>query len=337
MPGTDGAAFLAQVRELAPDTVRVLLTGNADLNSAIVAVNEGQLFRFLVKPCAPDALLKALDAAIEQHRLITAERVLLEQTVHGSIKALTDLLAIVQPASFGRATRLKRLVEALAAELALPDSWQVQVAALLSQVGYIVVPPEVADRIREGRPLSRPERDLVARLPRLAEQLIASIPRLDGVRAILLQQDAAFEADRSTSAGWSRSAVPIGARLLKAAMDYDSLEAQGMPPGAVLDTLEGRSGLYDPAVLGALRHVCGVGKRAAIVAAMRLADVRLGMIFATDVVAPNGVLLVARGQEVTPSLIERIENFWPAFAKSLQVSMVVRGADVGPAAIQPTA
>ena len=134
MPGMDGVAFLGRVRQRAPETVRVLLTGQADVTGAMAAVNEGQIFRFLLKPCAPDALGKALSAAVEQHRLVTAERVLLEQTLHGCIKALTDLLAIAQPASFGRASRLKRLVERLAVELGVPDRWQVEIAALRSQV-----------------------------------------------------------------------------------------------------------------------------------------------------------------------------------------------------------
>jgi response regulator RpfG family c-di-GMP phosphodiesterase len=314
MPGTDGIVFLGCVRQRAPDTVRVLLTGQAELDGAIAAVNEGQVFRFLVKPCDQSALLGALRAAVGQYRLITAERVLLERTVHGSITALTDLLAIVQPASFGRGTRLKRLVEALAADLDVPERWQVEVAALLSQVGYIVVPPEIAERLRAGRPLNRAERDLGASLPRLAEQLIESIPRLEGVREILRHQQAGYAPE---------SGVPIGARLLRVANDFDVLETQGMTPGTALDALEGRRDAYDPAVLAAMRRVCGLVKRLAVVQELRLADVQIGMIFATDVASPNGLLLVARGQEVTTGLRERITNFWDGFATSLRVQMIV--------------
>jgi response regulator RpfG family c-di-GMP phosphodiesterase len=443
----------------------------------MAAVNEGQIFRLLVKPCASDALGKAVDAAAEQHRLITAERVLLEQTVHGCIKALTDLLAIVQPASFGRATRLKRLVEtlaveldvpdrwqvevaallsqvgyivvpsqvaervhrgqrltraeqelvarlprvaeqliasiprmdgvreilvhqqapfvpasdpagapdtsgvpigsrllrlavdfdelearglparlaldslegraraydpavlaalrrvcgveqqavlveALAVELDLPDRWQVEIAALLSQVGYIVVPPEVAERVHRGQRLTRAEQELVARLPRVAEQLIASIPRMDGVRAILLHQQAPFVPASDPAGAPDTSGVPIGSRLLRLAVDFDELEARGMPARLALDTLEGRARAYDPAVLAALRRVCGVEQQAVLVEEMRLADVRPGMIFAADVVGMNGLLLVARGQEVTPSLIERIRNSWYDFATKMQVNVI---------------
>src|SRR4030042_1805929 len=83
MPGMNGIKFLSKVREMAPDSVRVMLTGFAELQTAIDAVNEGNIFRFLTKPCPPDILSRALDMGIEQYRLITAERELLEQTLKG--------------------------------------------------------------------------------------------------------------------------------------------------------------------------------------------------------------------------------------------------------------
>jgi len=76
MPGTGGVAVLRQARKLAPDTTRVLLTGKADLESAIAIVNEGAIFRFVTKPCPPDLLVRTLEAAVEQNRLVTAERAL---------------------------------------------------------------------------------------------------------------------------------------------------------------------------------------------------------------------------------------------------------------------
>ena len=115
MPQMNGAAFLAIVRQKWPDTVRMLLTGHSEIEAAITAVNEGQIFRFLNKPCPSDKLIEAVDAAVEQNRLIHAERVLLEQTLHGSIKALTDILSIQNPMAFGRAMRAKAHVSQLAA------------------------------------------------------------------------------------------------------------------------------------------------------------------------------------------------------------------------------
>ena len=68
MPGMNGAEFLAQVRQRAPDAVRILLTGHADLDSAIDAVNRGNIFRFLTKPCEKQVLLEAIHSALEIYR-----------------------------------------------------------------------------------------------------------------------------------------------------------------------------------------------------------------------------------------------------------------------------
>ena len=74
MPLMNGVEFLARVREFAPETVRMMLTGNSDIKTAMDAVNEGCVFRFLTKPCPSKLMGDSLAAAIKQHRLITAEK-----------------------------------------------------------------------------------------------------------------------------------------------------------------------------------------------------------------------------------------------------------------------
>ena len=107
MPGMDGIAFLKRVRSQSPCSVRVMLTGHADLATAVEAVNEGNIFRFLSKPCRPDVMSSVLDSAIEQYRLQTLERDLLEKTLRGSINVLTEILSLVNPVAFGRASRVR--------------------------------------------------------------------------------------------------------------------------------------------------------------------------------------------------------------------------------------
>jgi DNA-binding NtrC family response regulator len=80
MPGMDGAAFLTKVREQWPDSTRLLLTGEAGRDAAVAAVNEGQIFRFLTKPCMPEKLIAAVEAAARQQQLVIAEKMLLQQT-----------------------------------------------------------------------------------------------------------------------------------------------------------------------------------------------------------------------------------------------------------------
>lgn len=79
MPGINGAELLRRARGLAPNVVRVLMTGHASLEAAISAVNEGNIFRFLTKPCPPATLVAAIEDSIEQARLLTADRQLVER------------------------------------------------------------------------------------------------------------------------------------------------------------------------------------------------------------------------------------------------------------------
>jgi len=180
MPGMDGIKFLGTVRERAPETIRIMLTGNADLEGAIRVVNEGNIFRFLTKPCPPDMLTRALKDAQAQYRLVTAEKELLNKTLNGSIKLLTDILSLVDHQSFGRAQLLRGAITAVTARLYVENAWEIHLAVMLASIGYVTIPSETLVRSRAGQPLSAVEEQMLARLPETAARLLANIP---GVRA----------------------------------------------------------------------------------------------------------------------------------------------------------
>jgi DNA-binding NtrC family response regulator len=69
MPEMDGAQLLGKVMIKFPEIIRIMLTGNLDIQTAVRAVNEGSIFRFLTKPCEKETLLSTLNAALVQHRL----------------------------------------------------------------------------------------------------------------------------------------------------------------------------------------------------------------------------------------------------------------------------
>ncbi|MDG1050386.1 MAG: response regulator, partial [Planctomycetota bacterium] len=139
MPQMNGAEFLEHAQELAPGTVRLMLSGNADLDAAIDAVNQGHIFRFLTKPCPPQTFRTAVDAGLEQFALYEAERHLLEETVRGSIEVLVGVLALSSPETFGRSSRVRHYVRQVVLGLGLADPWRFETAALLSQIGHIAV------------------------------------------------------------------------------------------------------------------------------------------------------------------------------------------------------
>ncbi len=161
--------------------IRVMLTGQADLQTAIGAVDRGNIFRFLSKPCDPDDLRACIDATLEQHRLRSAERDLLELTVRGSIEVLSDVLALANPAAFGKAKRIRALVRHIVQHLGLSDGWQYGTAALLSQIGLIAVPDDIVNRLVAGETLPPVQAAIYERHPQVARSLLKKIPRLQAV------------------------------------------------------------------------------------------------------------------------------------------------------------
>jgi len=307
MPGMDGATFLHAARSLVPDAPRMLLTGHAEIDAAIAAVNNGRIFCFLLKPSAPQTVMEAVAAAIRQHGLVTAERVLLEQTLKGAIRALSDVLALTHPAAFGHAARIKQLAGELAARLLPAQRWAVEVAAMLAPLGSVALPAEVADKLHDGRSLDDQEKAMVTRIPAVTEGLLANIPRLELVRAILTRLEGGAAAEPGLGAE-QQASVERAAAILRVALDLDALDIQGRSPGEALAALSARPGRYDPELVAALEAIrCSHGSLREL-REIPVAGLRVGMVIAADVRLASGALLVARGFEVSASLLERIRN-----------------------------
>ena len=154
MPGMDGIQLLTKIKTQSPDTIRVMLTGNADMDTAIDAINEGSIFRFLNKPCSKETMAKTLTAALVQYRMVIAEKQLLEQTLSGSIQVLTEVLSLVNPAAFSRAERARRYIHHVVTSMKLGNLWQHEVAAMMSQLGCVTLPSETIEAVYAGQKLS---------------------------------------------------------------------------------------------------------------------------------------------------------------------------------------
>ena len=326
MPQMDGVAFLHHAREIAPDATRILFTGNPDLESAISAVNDGAIFRFVTKPCSLEILRKTLQAAAGQHRLVTAERVLLEQTLRGSVKTLTDILALVNPSAFGRAARARSEINRLMDAANIQERWPVEVAAMLSQIGSVTLPSHTSEKLYQGESLSEDELAMVNRLPGVVEDLLANIPRLDSVRQILRYERKNYDGSGSPHDEVHGGEIPWGARALRVTLDLDVLETQKTPLPIALATLRGRKGCYDPTILESLADVRGgvLETGESTVEEVPADGLRTGMVLAEDVKTLKGLLLVARGQEVTIGLIERLRNFSSQVGVKEPIRVLVR-------------
>jgi CheY-like chemotaxis protein len=318
MPEMDGAAFLARCRTTVPDATRILLTGHADLDAAVAAVNKGQIFRFLSKPCPPDQLLEAVLAAAELHRLVTAEKVLLEQTLNGAVRALCDVLAQVHPQAMGRSLRVKELAGDLAAAEHLPDRWQLEVAAMLSQIACVSLPAETLASWEAGAPLSRDEQAAVDRMPQFTDALLGQIPRLEPVRELLslyhLPPGALAELPQER-----RKA----AQVLRIASDFDRAVQGGLSGPHALAKLRGEGALYDAALLATFAELRDL-ETDDQVRSLYLRMLEPGMRLAEDLKTATGVLLGARGYMLTETFLARLFNFKQGMVKE-PIAVIVRG------------
>lgn len=306
MPGMNGIEFLTAVRRAAPDTVRVMLTGQGDLGVAMQAVNEGSVFRFLAKPCPPEALIETVTAAARQHQLVIAERELLQKTLSGSLKMLTDILSLTSPVAFGRASRVYRIVQQIAGRVFGPEqAWEGLVAAMLCQVGCVAVPSDILERAYRRQPLAPHEREMYESHPTVARDLLSSIPRLERVAEAIAYQSKNYDGTGYPVDDRAGEAIPLAARVLRVALDYDDMITAGELPNAALRKLRLDAGKYDTGIVVSLAAVSS-GRAAYIERTASVAELRPDMVLAEDVESPDGLLLVVKGQETSPAMQARL-------------------------------
>ncbi|WP_141437198.1 HD domain-containing phosphohydrolase [Blastococcus aggregatus] len=309
MPQMNGATFLSHVRSLYPNVVRILLTGQADTQAAIAAVNEGQIYRFLTKPCPPEVLLEEIGSAVELNRLVTAEKELLGTTLRRTVEALTATLSLAQPAAFGRAVRITRTVSELAEALGIEESWELEVTAMLSHLGAVTLPPNVLQKLDTGRPLNEEEAEMADRVPEVSRKLVSAIPRLEGVAEAIAWQQVRFDGRMAPPAAPRGPDLPLAARILRAATDFELGKSQRPSVHDTLTAMSGDAGAYDPCVLEALIGLHGDGELHDEPQEVDIDELEPDMVIFDDIFTTDGVMLVSRGTVVTDSLILRLENY----------------------------
>jgi CheY-like chemotaxis protein len=308
MPGMDGATFLKRVMRAYPETTRILLTGEPGRDAAVLAVNEGQIYRFLTKPCAPELLKSAVDSAVIQHRMVIAERLVLRETLIGCIQALVDVLAMTNPVAFGRSRRITRLAMQFAGTLNCVGYWQLEAAAMLSQIGYLSLPVELAEKMYYGETLTPEEKVLAEGIPQVANKLLDHIPRLEPVVQILVALGYSDEQLHKLGEG----TIGLGTIILSLALEYDTLLAQGHSNDVAVQTLRGKVARYGETLVEKFAAMVGAASGINETRMMPLRLVRPGMIIQQDLRTQMGTLLVPRGFEVSETFLQRLHNFGSA-------------------------
>ena len=323
MPDMDGLQLLSEVRKQWPDTVRMILTGNADFQSVIASVNDGRVFQFMTKPCPVEKLRTSITGALTQHELVVRERDILENTLNRSAAVMTEVLSSVSSLAFSRALRLRRYVRHMARCLGPENLWVYDLAAILAQIGCIAVPAGILEKVYSGIPLSPEEKTAFVAHPAIGHKLLAGIPRLEVVAEIVLHQLKPLgdlrDADLSET-------VCAGAQMLLIAGRVDDMVTRGATLDAAIHYMTSRSSVYQPSLVASLQSA-EAPLPEMLVREVQVDDLQLGMIIGEDLYGQAGLLLVSKGQSVSEALIARLQTLTRTAGLNPSVSVLAPQTD----------
>jgi hypothetical protein len=229
----------------------------------------------------------------------------LENTLKGSIQVLVDILSMANPSAFSRAMRMHGYVKQLIKKLNIENGWQYEVAAMLSQLGCITVPEATLEKYYAGEKLSPQQDNMIKAHPEVARRLVAGIPRLENVAAMI----AAAPAARGSCMDKPQiDPVQLGAHLIKAVQAVDIQLSRGDLPVQAIGAMADQLHQYDPRILDGLRQI-EYPALESVSRMMPIHDLWCGLVLAEDIRTRQGLLVAAKGQAVNETTRQRLHNF----------------------------
>lgn len=311
MPGMDGTTLLQKVEDAAPLTTRIMITGDGEIGALVQAVNEGNLYRILSKPCSPQDLAAAIEDGLALYHTQMMEKDLLERTLAGSVKVLIDILSTIHPVAFSKTTRMRQQALHIAKVIGLKRIWELDMAVMLSPLGEALLPADMLARYQAGRALSPDEKELLQNAPEQAALLIENIPRLKGVaRTVRLQNKHYSGKGAPEDEVIGGNDLPIHARILHILNDLWRVSPDTGIDEAALSALEHHPQNYDPKLLQLVRtlqfsrdldddkdvHSC------------KLAQLKAGDVLLEDILTQDYKLVLARGHQLLDTTIAKLRH-----------------------------
>jgi response regulator RpfG family c-di-GMP phosphodiesterase len=255
MPGMTGVELLQLVREIAPDTVRILLTGYADIDATIAAINNGSIRYYLNKPWDDEFLLSRITESLEVHRAAVENRRLTELTARQNqrlaemnqtlekrvqeqterirhqhqevltsfmetIKAFSSIIEIRFKEIGSHSQRVASLTELFLRhfELNQKEHQDIVVAAFLHDIGKISYPDPLLRKTGGGD--SPAEQDLVSRHPILGQSCVSAISGFEEIGIIIRHHHEHFDGSGYPE-GLLENRIPLGSRIIRLADSFD--------------------------------------------------------------------------------------------------------------------
>ena len=314
MPGMDGIEFLVRALELSPDTVCAMLTGNSDQETAVRAVNEGHVFRFLNKPCPSSEVIDAIQACYEHHKNLHAKRLVEEKALDGGIRLLSQVLQAANPLAVNRSRVLWEYVLSYYKNIdpagGVPRD--LELAVTFRTIGEVVIPATLVHKAKTGGDLTATEERLVNSAPEVGGQILGYIPGMENVAAIVRYQEKGFDGSGLPMDSVAGEALPFGARLIRVMSGLLRLEASGVAQGTALSLLKKEGHLYDPEIL----KVCTTRWRPPaqtqferIRVTIPLTELCISDVLSRPLHTTSGTFVAPEGTVVTKPLLRKIREW----------------------------
>ncbi len=309
MPKMDGYEVLDRLKNnIRLSNIPVIMISAVDDIKSIVQCIEKGADDYLPKPFNPILLKARINACLDRYRFIKAERDFLEKTLRGSIKVLTDILSMTNPIAFGRASRLRNLAYKIGVQMKVKKIWELELAAMFSQLGCVTIPMKVLEKVFHGEPLLPEEEEIYAKHKKIGHDLIVNLPRLKKVAEIIASQDNLFSKEGANINDRGEITVPFGAQILKVAKDFDTLVLSGKQPIDAIDNIRSRAKHYNPVIVNALAAVVLV-KPEQKTSSLKIDELQVGMILMGNIESTSGQIICPKGVEIDDVSLNRIKNF----------------------------
>ena len=248
---------------------------------------------------------KTLTAALVQYRMVIAEKQLLEQTLSGTIQVLTEVLSLVNPAAFSRAERARRYIHHVVTSMKLPNVWQHEVAAMMSQLGCVTLPSETIEAVYAGQKLSPTEQAQYDAHPSVAYDLLSRIPRLEAIARMIEHQHRPLP--ESSALDPAMVDMRLGTEILRLTLAYENLIHKGASRSEAVHSLTRQNKHFSPEFFRALVEL-DPNSEVGDVRQCKIDALANGMIIQQEIRTGEGTLLVSRGQAVTATLLSKLKN-----------------------------
>jgi response regulator RpfG family c-di-GMP phosphodiesterase len=314
LPEMDGLELLKEAQKFAPETVRILLTGFANLELALKAINEGRVFKLLTKPCSNKEMASSFIAAINHYRQTVIDRETLEKTLSGCVQMLTDVISLSTPMAFSRARKLKALAKKISPHLKIENQWDFETAAMFSQLGCVTLPHQLLEKVQLKIPPTQIEEQMLSRVPEAGEKMLKNIPRLENIAKIVRYSEKNYDGSGFPEEDIALQDLPFESRALKILSAICQLEAETQDFDEIAGKIRDTQGFFDPQLTELILAELEISSLNQIhdeieIIKVPIADLKIGDLLLTDVVTAEGKLLFSENNEVTQIILSKLINY----------------------------